>query len=522
MKAMNWRPLPLDYVLGIKKPARAIVFVLVMLWVLIIIGSMWIAISNLPADWATGNSGDRQLLRLFVLNPPMLIGMVMLFWVGFDWAFIPVLLSMFVIGLFSGLHFIWAILFSLSFVFAISIYAITYQSVAFRYDLRSVSSLVVFIITSFVAATASSLGAFIWSFSNHFTAFEAAALWNGWWAGSFLQSVLIVGPVLFIFSPRIERLKDKSILVPERKDVSVTWVYGAILAITVIISIFIYSGYYLGKKQISEILLRAGQVSEETLLVSINSFSTITWVSIWVTLCVGVGAVLLLGSWNKALQIKVDEKTESLSESLAEKSILLKEIHHRVKNNLAVITALLELQYLNATEDDVKHILSDSINRVKSMAFVHETLYNTENFSDVDLKSYVERLCESIQSVFNTDDKEIELNIITMGYNADMEKAIPIGLLLNELLVNAYKHAFVNRSSGKIQVELSAKDNILTLHVFDDGVGFSKDARVKDGREHLGMTIIDTLVDQLKATHEQRSEPGRTSFLFTMNLDDTP
>lgn len=519
---MNWRPLPLDYVLGLKKPARVKVFVLILLWVLIIVGSMWLTMSNLPANWAAGKGGNRQLLQLFILNPPMLIGLVMLFWVGFDWAFIPVMLSMFVIGLFSGLHFMWAILFSLSFVFAISIYAITYQSVDFSYDLRRINSLVVFIITSFVAATASSLGAFIWSFSNNFTAFETATLWNGWWAGSFLQSVLIVGPILFIFSRKVEQLKDRNIVVPERKKTSLRWVYSSILAVTVMISVFIYSGHYLGKKQVSEILIRVGKISEETLLVSINSFSTITWVSIWVTLCVGGAAVLLLGSWNKELQIKVDEKTESLRESLAEKSILLKEIHHRVKNNLAVITALLELQYLNATGKDVQHILSDSITRVKSMAFVHETLYNSESFSEVDLKNYVERLCDSIQSVFNTEDKEIELIVISTGYNADMEKAIPIGLLLNELLVNAYKHAFANRDKGKIQVELHAQDNILSLTVQDNGVGFTDNARVKDGREHLGMTIIDTLVNQLNATMKQHSVPGLTAFHFTMNLDDTP
>tara|TARA_R110000868_G_scaffold235273_6_gene489071 strand:- start:10863 stop:12434 length:1572 start_codon:yes stop_codon:yes gene_type:complete len=520
-----WKPLHLDYILGKYDPLSFRVVSSLIIWILFIAGSIWISLANLPNDWISTSSNKSELIKLFLLNPPLLLSIILLFWFGFEWSFIPIFLSIFIIGVFSHLEYYWAILFALSFVFGLSIYAIVYHSLSVDYNLRSIISVVVFVITSFVSATSSSLGAFIWSMSHELSALETATLWNGWWTGSFLQSIIIIGPILYLGSPTIERFKDKWFEIPPREEVSTKWVYSTVMLVTVAISIFIYSGEYLGKKRVTEEILTMEGKSIDLILSSLESFEIITWVSIWVILCVGLGAVFLIGSWNKELKSKVDEKTlslkkieEELIQSLSEKEVLLKEIHHRVKNNLAVVTALLDLQFMNTEEAKVKNILSDSKSRVKSMAYIHETLYQTENFSRVNLQEYLDRLCKSINTTFNTTGKQINIHLDTSGHKMEMDKAIPLGLLLNELLVNSYKHAFIDRSEGDIRVHLFQNGSDLELRVTDNGVGFKIKDQEKRKSKSLGMTIIKTLARQLHAELIMNSRPGATSFSFIMKL----
>ncbi len=520
-----WKPLHLDYILGKYDPLSLRVLGSLVLWVLIISGTIWSSLANLPENWVSQSTDRSELIKIFLLNPPLLLSLILLFWFGFEWSFIPIFLSMFIIGIFSHLEYYWSILFSLSFVFGLSIFAIVYHSLSIDYSLRSVASIVVFIITAFISATASSLGAFIWSLSHDLSAAQTTTLWNGWWTGSFLQSLLIIAPLLFLFSPSIERFKDKYFEIPERKEVSVNWIYSTVILVTIVISVFIYSGEYLGKKRVTEEVLAMHEKSAEMILSALESFEIITWVSIWIVLCVGLGAVFLIGSWNRELKKKVDEKTlslkkieEELVHSLSEKEVLLKEIHHRVKNNLAVVTALLDLQYMNTEELKVRHILSDSKSRVKSMAYIHETLYQTENFSQVNLQEYLDRLCKSINTTFNTTGKKINIHLDTSGQKMEMDKAIPLGLLLNELLVNSYKHAFIDRTEGDIKVHLVKEGDVLELRVTDNGVGFKVEDQEKRKSKSLGMTIIKTLARQLHAEMEMDSKPGDTMFKLKMKL----
>ncbi len=519
-----WKPLNLDYILGKYEPLSIKVIVPLVGWILTISGTIAVTLLNLPEDWINYSSDKSQLLTFFILNPPLLICLLLLFWMGFEWAFIPIFLSMFIIGIFSHLPFYWSILFALSFVFGLSIYAVVYHSLSVNYNLRGIMSVVVFITTSFISATASSLGAFIWSMSHDLSITQTETLWNGWWTGSFLQSVVIVGPILFVFSPKVEKLKTKWYQIPDRKEVSLNWIYSAIAVVTIVISVFIYSGKYLGQQRVAEEVMAMESKSVDLIIGSLESFEIITWISIWIILCVGFGAVFLIGSWNRELKAKVEEKTfslkeveEELTQSLSEKEVLLKEIHHRVKNNLAVVTALLDLQYMNSTEEKVKHVLSDSKSRVKSMAYIHETLYQTENFSKVDLQEYLDRLCKSINTTFNPTGKNISITLDTSGHSLEMSKAIPLGLLLNELLVNSYKHAFRNRSEGSINVLLEKNGDKLELRVKDDGVGFEFNENKKINRT-LGMTIIKTLARQLQGEVEMNSQKNGTQFKLTMKL----
>ncbi|MFN1834936.1 histidine kinase dimerization/phosphoacceptor domain -containing protein [Balneola sp. MJW-20] len=498
-----------------------------MIWITLIFGGMWLSVNNLPDNWVGAGADRTEIMEMFLINPVFLISMLLLFWVGFEWAFIPLFLSMFVIGLYSSLEPQWAILFSLSFVFGLGIYSIVYNCITIRYDLRSLSSIAVFVVTSFIAATASSLGAFIYSLSHELSANQTATLWNGWWTGAFLQAVVIAGPLLFVGSSTIEKLKNKLFEVPERPEVSIRWVYTAVIVVTAVICIFIFSGDYLGKEQVAEQLIKNPMVSGDLILSSLESFEIITYVSIWVILCVGIGGIFLIGTWNKQLKENVEERTRSLKDaeekimaSLEEKEVLLKEIHHRVKNNLAVVTALLDLQYMRAEEDKIRHILSDSKSRIKSMAFVHETLYQTEDFSKIDLQSYLDRLTESVTTTFMGSRTAVDVNVLANDNSIEMNKAISIGLIVNELLVNSFKHAFDDMDQGLVVLQINQVSEHLEISYADNGSGFDMEVVQVEKPKSLGMTLIKTLTKQLNAELKVTSRPGKTVFKFHAPLEN--
>lgn len=523
---MIWRPVHLDYILNNYEPLSGRVLGVLTSWIIFIAATIWISLENLPDNWMQTSSDRTQLLQLFLLNPTMLFSLLVMFWFGFEWSFIPVFLSMFIIAVFGHLDPFWGILFGMSFVFGISIYALVYQCAETRYDLRSFKSFFLFVFTSFVASTASSFGAFIWSFSQQLSLTETTTLWNGWWAGTFLQSLFIVGPAIYIFSPYIERAKDRYFNVPAPKKVSIKWVYGAVMTLTIVVSIFILAGEVLGKKRIAEEILSINSATQQDIIHSLESFEIITWISIWIILSVGAGAVLLIGNWNKELKSKVREKTKKLTiakadleNSIVEKENLLIELHHRVKNNLAVVTALLDLQIMKSDEQLVKTALSDAMSRIGAMASVHEILYQNEKFSKVDIDKYTTKLCNSISETYKLPNQKINLHVESNAENLTMEKAIPMGLVLNELLVNAYKHAFKHGKAGNIFVNLEQSEGLLELKVIDDGVGFQADQSSNQKQKGLGSTIIKTLASQLNGIIDLRSEPGNTSFSLSIKLD---
>ncbi len=184
----------------------------------------------------------------------------------------------------------------------------------------------------------------------------------------------------------------------------------------------------------------------------------------------------------------------ALKEALKVKNVLLAEVHHRVKNNLAIITGLFNLQ-MDAIENvEAKNFLIDSKNRVKSMALIHDSLYHSENLSEIDFTTYTKELIREIQHSFPLISKKISVNTTLSDITLTVNSAIPCGLILNELLTNCFKHAFVGRERGNINVSFSKVKNMLKLIVRDDGVG------LKDGYENtdsLGMGVIHSLSDQL-------------------------
>ena len=201
-----------------------------------------------------------------------------------------------------------------------------------------------------------------------------------------------------------------------------------------------------------------------------------------------------------------------LQESLREKEMLLAEIHHRVKNNLAVITGLLELQTLSADSDSAKRILRESQMRVNSIALVHEKLYKSEDFSEIDLSQYFDELSKVIYQTLRQKNKSIDIKLEVEDTKLPIIQAIPCGLILNELLTNSMKHAFEGMKEGQIHIKLRQIEDRILFEICDNGVGMPEGLQ-EDINSSLGMTLIKTLSKQLSAKFEMDTDNG-TCFRF--------
>ncbi len=198
---------------------------------------------------------------------------------------------------------------------------------------------------------------------------------------------------------------------------------------------------------------------------------------------------------------------EQIRKSLKEKEMLLAEVHHRVKNNLAVITGLLELQSYSAENESARRILKDSQMRVNSIAMVHEKLYQSEDFSEVDINQYFKELSDVIHKTMKKEGLEVDIELNITPVKLPITQAIPCGLLLNEILTNSFKHAFEGRKTGVITVCLSQPEDKLLLQIKDDGIGLPEQEK-QDINTSMGMTLIKTLAKQLSATFTYRNEGG--------------
>lgn len=201
--------------------------------------------------------------------------------------------------------------------------------------------------------------------------------------------------------------------------------------------------------------------------------------------------------------------------ALAEKTVLLNEIHHRVKNNLQIVAGLLTLQSGQVRDPQVKALLDESRSRVQAMALIHQFLYESGDFSRIDLGEYLGRLVVMLRETFASDRSRVKLAVATEKVLADISLAIPCGLLVNELVANAFKHAFVGGREGEVRLTLrapSAAQPEVALMVADDGVGLPVDLDLASVRS-LGLKLARQLADQMNARLQiVRAAAGGTCF----------
>ncbi|MEH2082527.1 MAG: PAS domain S-box protein [Nostoc sp.] len=223
------------------------------------------------------------------------------------------------------------------------------------------------------------------------------------------------------------------------------------------------------------------------------------------------------GSVLVAIQQDITEQKqaeEKIKASLKEKEVLLKEIHHRVKNNLGIVSSLLQMQCRRTQDPVVTAILRDSQNRIASIALVHEKLYRSEDLADIDFAQYIPDLTTHLFDSYNVSSSQIQLNIQVDNASLDIETAIPCGLIINELVSNALKYAFIGNHEGKIEVKFYQKfESTLTLIIRDNGVGLPENFDSKKTKT-LGITLVQGLVKQLRGKLEINSQQG-TEFEIT-------
>jgi two-component sensor histidine kinase len=205
---------------------------------------------------------------------------------------------------------------------------------------------------------------------------------------------------------------------------------------------------------------------------------------------------------------------EQVQASLQEKEVLLKEIHHRVKNNLQVISSLLYLRSKNIEDQEALEMFQDSQNRVRSMALVHERLYQSKDLARIDFAEYVRSLTNYLFRSYGVHSNVIQLKVNMDDASLGVDTAVPCGLMLNELISNSLKHAFPDGREGEVRIELRSDNNSeFTLIVSDDGVGFPQDLDFRDAQS-LGLQLVNNLVAQLKGTIELDGSGG-TAFKIT-------
>ncbi|GMU94865.1 MULTISPECIES: sensor histidine kinase [Ignavibacterium] len=190
-----------------------------------------------------------------------------------------------------------------------------------------------------------------------------------------------------------------------------------------------------------------------------------------------------------------------------EEHLLLKEIHHRVKNNLNIIIGLLELQIQNVEDNAVKEMFRQSINRIRSMAIIHEYLYRKDSKSSIDLPVYIESLTDTLISVYADYRRELIINYSMDKVITDFEVAIPVGLIVNELVTNSIKHAFIDRQKGIIDIYLEKKDKQIILTIKDNGIGIPVNLDIENSKT-LGLQLVRLLVDQLSGNYKIFREEG--------------
>ena len=244
-----------------------------------------------------------------------------------------------------------------------------------------------------------------------------------------------------------------------------------------------------------------------------------TSVSLWVTygiiiVLTGLIIMIFVDRYNEKLNqifsdllVKTDELTkrdELLQENLREKNVLLQEIHHRVKNNLAIVSGLLELQSLKEKDKTIQNTLKKSTNRIMSIAKVHQFLYQSESFDKIPFKMYIDQLAEVILSTMNSDQKQITFNSnISVDY-LNINNGVPLGIIVNELITNSIKYGFPDDDGNEISISISETDNRIVFNYRDNGVGIADFESASS--KSLGFSLINSLLTQIQATSNYHTE----------------
>jgi len=222
---------------------------------------------------------------------------------------------------------------------------------------------------------------------------------------------------------------------------------------------------------------------------------------------ISLGLISLLSFFLWRTYQSIKKRNVIIKNTLAEKDLLLREIHHRVKNNLQFVSSLLNLQSKNIKDEKVAKAITEGKARVRSMALIHQDLYQKDNLLGVSVRSYLDKLCNELFNTYNVTGNAIELNLEIEDIDLDVETLVPLGLIINELMTNSIKYAFPENQSGKIDVALYEENKSLVLKIIDNGIGVDFE-KVKESKS-FGHFLVSMLSKQLKG--EMDVSPNKRS-----------
>jgi PAS domain S-box-containing protein len=211
---------------------------------------------------------------------------------------------------------------------------------------------------------------------------------------------------------------------------------------------------------------------------------------------------------------------EAILNSVREKETLIKEIHHRVKNNLQVISSLLNLQANIISDDQLKRLYADSQNRIKAMASIHELLYKSDNFSKINYAQYIHRLVQDLLFSLHGEKHDIEIDLDMPPQLLDLDTAVPLGLMVNEIITNSLKHGIQKTNSGRIYLKMiPLEDGVFEMRIGDSGRGFNFSEKMAEG-DTLGLMLIESLALQLGGTIHYNAEMMGSNYILRFKYVD--
>lgn len=255
--------------------------------------------------------------------------------------------------------------------------------------------------------------------------------------------------------------------------------------------------YLLSQNQIKDLKIKNAQRQ--------RNYSLLGLLALFIVLGVIFYAFRLKQKTNRELA----RKNQQILDALSEKEVLLKEIHHRVKNNLQVISSLLSLQSRRVNDKATANAIIESRNRVKAMGLIHQSLYREDNLTGVDAAAYISKLVENLFETYNVQPNQVAFEKDIQTLNVDIDTIIPFGLIINELISNALKYAFPNGRKGKIQVQLQRQAGQLFLQVKDNGVGLPDDFS-SENLSSFGYKLVQVFTKKMRAILDITSDSGTT------------
>jgi PAS domain S-box-containing protein len=310
-----WRPLSLVATLRCAASSAA-ARGLLLGWAVITLACVLLGIYQVDLAWnglPVHFGGFHFSLTIY---PPLIICLWMVFWVGFEWAFLTAYLATWILALYDGMPMGAALLFALVDPLALAVYALAYRAARIPFDLRNVKSVVWFVVVSFVAAVAGSTGSFIWSEAHGLSAGETLVIWQGWWVGAFLQALLLNAPILALASRRVERLKQRFFDAPAIAEPSLMWIATTIAAGGIVLAGFLIASSELASARLSQVLeTSVGAATRSAIVDAAYSWKLTAWTGMALTLAGSLGGIFLAYAWNRTLFREVRARTAEVHET---------------------------------------------------------------------------------------------------------------------------------------------------------------------------------------------------------------